>query len=870
MQILEKINKFGIVYVIDFCYKAAMSDSSPSKAPRVGAVLSVGRSAGARRGRVGFSLIEVAISLGVVSFAFVSILSLVPLGMTTFHSAMDISVGTQISQRVVNDLQQTDFGTLINSTQPVRYFDEQGQEVPSATGAVYQVNTPSGGFAGIAGRGHGKQQHRECYHPDCPKFRRDHSGKGCVEPLDFDGGGSAHHLFDSHLRLQLICAMSDVELSCRPIRLGGTGRDFRRKGFALLVTLTALVIITVLILAFFLGVTNEYVTAKSYSDGVNTKFMTDTAVNIVMGQIDAATQGQQADDTKHRYTWASQPGMIRTYSDGDLDTQVAANCFKLYSSSTMVFAGTSGANILSQAAADVPSGWNGQPSRYTDLNAPVVDITGTLNFPIIDGNGLMPLTVNGQQVLTYDTNGDGIPDVEGFSVPATSATYDSTQPISASNNPVSMPVQWLYVLKDGTITSPDPATSSTASQTVQWTPTRTDAPTPSNPIVGRIAFWTDDDTSKLNVNTASEGTYYGAPTALNYMDNASNVTGKTFGFASSPPATGEYSRYPGHPAQTCLSVVLGSWVGSKLSPPLNLNVLNAPTAYSAATDDSNYLSGLQQYLQGATGTALLPRYGFGGSEAGTVASANTPTGTPYAAVTSATNRLFVSPDELIFDPTRANFPGLDKTVVKKLGFFLTANSRAPELTPFNTPKVSIWPQWMKLADRNSASGSVLGTSAGHTGGNTDLNNNFKNYFKSDKFYSSVLAFCSEFGTNASSPSGKNEYFFQRFKAGTTSSFGSWFDTYDDWDNVPRNQQLANYLCNMGTLSIPGYGKPFVGDKYTARNFSQIVLETFDYIAVTSIALVISRLTIRRTTSAVVMRLGSGSFRPWLSRAICPA
>lgn len=141
MQILEKINKFGIVYVIDFCYKAAMSDSSPSKAPRVGAVPSVGRSAGARRGRVGFSLIEVAISLGVVSFAFVSILSLVPLGMTTFHSAMDISVGTQISQRVVNDLQQTDFGTLINSTQPVRYFDEQGQEVPSATGAVYQVNT---------------------------------------------------------------------------------------------------------------------------------------------------------------------------------------------------------------------------------------------------------------------------------------------------------------------------------------------------------------------------------------------------------------------------------------------------------------------------------------------------------------------------------------------------------------------------------------------------------------------------------------------------------------------------------------------------------------------------------------------------------
>ncbi len=31
---------------------------------------------------------------------------------------------------------------------------------------------------------------------------------------------------------------------------------------------------------------------------------------------------------------------------------------------------------------------------------------------------------------------------------------------------------------------------------------------PSNPIVGRVAFWTDDETSKLNVNTAGDGTYF--------------------------------------------------------------------------------------------------------------------------------------------------------------------------------------------------------------------------------------------------------------------------------------------------------------------------------------------------------------------------
>jgi len=106
---------------------------------QAGGVSSLRRSVRVRKKQAGFSLIEIALALGVVSFAFVSILSLVPLGMSMFHSAVDISVGTQISQRVVNDLQQADFGTLVNSSQPIRYFDEQGQEVSSTVG-IYQVN----------------------------------------------------------------------------------------------------------------------------------------------------------------------------------------------------------------------------------------------------------------------------------------------------------------------------------------------------------------------------------------------------------------------------------------------------------------------------------------------------------------------------------------------------------------------------------------------------------------------------------------------------------------------------------------------------------------------------------------------------------
>lgn len=591
-------------------------------------------------------------------------------------------------------------------------------------------------------------------------------------------------------------------------------RSLQRKatgGFALMAALCFLVIITILVLAFFTSVSREHTTTKIYSSGVNAKFLSDAAVNLVMGQITAATQGTQP-GVQGRFTWASQPGMIRTYSDQDQDTDVADNCYKLYSSSAMIVPGST---IAAQASQDVPAGWNTEPALYTDLNAPVVDSTGATNFPIVDGNGLTTMTVNGAQVLTYDTNGDGVPDVEGFSIPLSSVpTYSAGSPVSATNNPAPMPVQWLYILKDGTITSPD----SVSDKTVHWTGTSTNkAPTPSNPIVGRMAFWTDDETSKLNINTASEGDFYGPSYTISPTDNQFANGSKEYGLYMAPPATGEYNRYPGHPATTCLSVALGTWVG-------NLNTSTspaAPTAYTSSSNDAAYVQSLQQYLQFPGG--LLPQYNFGGSQAGTINIQDK----NYNIVAANTSRLFSSVDELIFSPSRSAFPGLNKNIVQKMKFFLTASSRAPELTPFNTPKVSVWPQWMNAQDRSASAGTALGS----------LSSNYASldsYFAADVTYSRVLAACSSFGTNASSPSGKNEYFFQRYARGTgtnssNSKVGSWADTYSDWDKVPRNQQLANYLCTMGAQSIPGYGAALSGNKYTARNFSQIVLETLDYI-----------------------------------------
>lgn len=104
-----------------------------------------------------FSLVEVVLAIGVVAFAFVAILGLLPAGMTQFRQAVDTTVCAQIAQRVIGDAQQTDFDTLIDvknlpssandrdnytfrapkvSEPEYRYFDERGGEViPSSKAA---------------------------------------------------------------------------------------------------------------------------------------------------------------------------------------------------------------------------------------------------------------------------------------------------------------------------------------------------------------------------------------------------------------------------------------------------------------------------------------------------------------------------------------------------------------------------------------------------------------------------------------------------------------------------------------------------------------------------------------------------------------
>jgi uncharacterized protein (TIGR02598 family) len=118
-----------------------------------------------------FSLVEVVIALGVVSFTILSMISLLPMGLATFRDASEIYYSSQARQQILDNLEQiptSSMVTLLNggtSFTGTYYFDGQGgflgtnSPTTSATAkdAVYQdvftvstLKTPLGGEASTA------------------------------------------------------------------------------------------------------------------------------------------------------------------------------------------------------------------------------------------------------------------------------------------------------------------------------------------------------------------------------------------------------------------------------------------------------------------------------------------------------------------------------------------------------------------------------------------------------------------------------------------------------------------------------------------------------------------------------------------------
>lgn len=86
----------------------------------------------------GFSLIEVALALGIVGFAFVGLMGLLPIGLSTFRVAIDQTNEGRIMETLSTKTQAAEFASVpaqfdFQQSQNVFYFDEEGTFIKQGT-----------------------------------------------------------------------------------------------------------------------------------------------------------------------------------------------------------------------------------------------------------------------------------------------------------------------------------------------------------------------------------------------------------------------------------------------------------------------------------------------------------------------------------------------------------------------------------------------------------------------------------------------------------------------------------------------------------------------------------------------------------------
>jgi hypothetical protein len=145
-------------------------------------------------------------------------------------------------------------------------------------------------------------------------------------------------------------------------------------------------------------------------------------------------------------------------------------------------------------------------------------------------------------------------------------------------------------------------------------------------------------------------------------------------------------------------------------------------------------------------------------------------------------------DELIYSTNRPTTGTLSATDIERARFFLTASSRAPDVTLFNTPRILCWP---------------ITSSGGSTTKMTP--------------YDQIIAFCGTVGSNTNIGS-TNSYYFTRWNPTNATA------------DYNANTRLLGYLQRMTETPVPGFGGSGILSKYTTANEpAQIRTEIFDYI-----------------------------------------
>lgn len=414
---------------------------------------------------------------------------------------------------------------------------------------------------------------------------------------------------------------------------------FHTGGSALVIVLALTALVMVLVLAT-LSMSREHSQREALvADGLEVDAMAQLPADLVLSQLKRATT-QAVTPEGERLLWASQPGMVRTFGTvvpPGQDRPQAKMHYRLYSApvmNTVAFDAATEAASLRQ--------WQEQPAGYIDLNAPVPVMHAgqtELHYPIADPAML------------------GI--VDGYAL-------RSTAPGASTLQPLPLPAAWIYVLKDGRMVVPS---------SVDERGARFDAEVVSamNPIVARIAFWTDDESCKLNLNTASEPDPWDMPMANTLTER---------GYAMRVPATFEHHRFSEHPAFTSLSVVMKHYGGA------HRGNVQWPASEPVNPLDANASAWWQKYI-GCYQT-MVPHGVLTMSDAST-----------------KQERHFTSVDEFYFAPDRtrnglsAGF-AMKQDDLRESRFLLTTHSSAPELNPFGQPKIALWMMPKEGAQRTLA------------------------------------------------------------------------------------------------------------------------------------------------------------------------
>jgi hypothetical protein len=531
---------------------------------------------------------------------------------------------------------------------------------------------------------------------------------------------------------------------------------------ALVVTMIMVALMMVLVVSL-LETSNDGLQAAVVLKGRDRARMTgQDAVYVALAQLRQATS--ETFSTGQPKPWTSQPGAIRVHNmDGSLD-----KIWKLYSASSLE------AQTPGEVALDVPDDWAERPDDFVDLNEPVRTQVGGLRFPIVDPRAWTSNPMTSVEGFKYQ-------EVKG------AVGLDGNSP---DEQRLPMPVRWYYKLQDGTI--------GTLDEDGVFTGAGGEVAEQNNPVVSRFAFWVDDETSKVNVNTAAEGSFWDTPRADTAQERA---------LAATIPSRLEYMRHPGHPASVSLSSVL--LPGRRLNP-MGFSKGGNPAMQAMLLDDARDLWRLGRLTVADRDEAT--------SKGGTTA-ADWVTLWSHSSYESVRQPRYSCVDDLLFDDVDSSrFPGMwsssssgsgnrrrssffnrhpeAKDRLQKGRFFLTTQSAAPETTLFGTPRVAMWP----MTKDTLANFDRLGTEANSR----------------DTLFNHKMMVAAKV---------KNQpYFVQRMDPG---------NGIDDYRTINGNWQLFSYLQRLTDHPFPGFDRTAGSTSNFAGKYGEdrdaILISMMDYL-----------------------------------------